>query len=778
MCNKWLLKMGLWIMSVGYVSSVWAALPVTVLARGSGDPVANAIIATLDGRFHETTNAQGKLLADIELPVTLRVVSPGYSVWQQELSADQKTLTVYLEPTSDARDKLVVKSTRIVDQTSKVALVQEEMTNVAGSHGEPLKAIQSVPGVVAAAEFGGQVYIRGSDTPDNAIRVNGMNLPWIFHWAGDSSTINGTLMQDINLFLGGFPVDYADKIGGAIDVKLRAPKKDRVHQYYNLGFNEGGFLLEGPLGAAHSKNGFYVAARHSYLDLLLTPTAFQKLAGGSEPDAPISFVTIPQYYDMQATVHHEGARGTVAAHFFSAKEAIAITNNRAANNDPQLTGVSNSSAYNAGGVEWRQKYTPEWESVVTTDLNRQTERTRVGTDPATGQPYYVDGTYWQASLRPELRWRGDTDDVSLGVDGKYSTFDLNLYISASPNESNKTTSFTDMKKFHVDKYLRAADAAGYVKHRRRWTPRLLTHAGLRYSAVRATGGVNTDGAVPRVGAEYKINDQFSASFTWGLYRQLPAYNEILVGYSNPHLKYLRGEHRVVGIKYEISPLWNISVEAYQKLMKNLVVAVDNQSPPDNFANAGEGLAYGVDFYLKREAQGRRMGWISYSYGRSTRKNSITEISRPFSGDQPHTLTAVWGEPFGGSWRRWSWSAKFSAHSGLPYTAVVGRVAECVDSATGGVITCAPGAAPDYRWRPIYGDYNGARLPAYYKLDIRINREALYETWRVNYYLDVQNVTNHANVAGYDYGANFQYIDQPRQQRGFPIMPIFGIEAVF
>src|SRR3972149_1659510 len=50
--------------------------------------------------------------------------------------------------------------------------------------------------------------------------------------------------------------------------------------------------------------------------------------------------------------------------------------------------------------------------------------------------------------------------------------------------------------------------------------------------------------------------------------------------------------------------------------------------------------------------------------------------------------------------------------------------------------------------PLPGAINSERLPAYHELDLRLERQFVFDTWRLTAYLDVQNVYNRRNPERY------------------------------
>jgi len=245
---------------------------------------------------------------------------------------------------------------------------------------------------------------------------------------------------------------------------------------------------------------------------------------------------------------------------------------------------------------------------------------------------------------------------------------------------------------------------------------------LRFSSIAVSGGFRSHDFSPRASLEYNTTKNTLLTASWGRFIQTPDAAEVVEQFGNPGLEITEAEHRVLGIQHRINSLYSFKTEIYHKPMNNLVIAIDENVPPDNFASEGTGNAYGIDIFLKREPRDKVTGWLALSWAKSRRTNELTKVTRDFTGDQPLTLTAVWGQPFSGSWRRWDWSIKVQVHSGKPYTRVTGRHREDPSD-------------PDSRYIAELGENNAERLPTYYKIDLRIAKEILYREAKMKFYID-------------------------------------------
>jgi hypothetical protein len=128
-------------------------------------------------------------------------------------------------------------------------------------------------------------------------------------------------------------------------------------------------------------------------------------------------------------------------------------------------------------------------------------------------------------------------------------------------------------------------------------------------------------------------------------------------------------------------------------------------------------------------------WLSYTLSRSERRYVGDPSYRLFDGDQPHVLAIVASQEVSG----WTFGARFRYASGLPETAVVSAYQDLRGD----------------RFEPIFGAQNASRLPAFYALDLRVERAiSLSERVRLVLSLDVLNATFHRDAEATVYAPDF------------------------
>ena len=758
-------------------------LSITVLQKGTGDVVDGATVAIPTTGEYDTSDEKGNVIFDgVEFPVKIKILNTGYETLETEITTAQQEATFYLEPLAFEGEILEVVEERVQEKTSKVTLAREELRRAPGSGGDPLKVIQSLPGVVTATEGTGVFYIRGSEPNQNIAWANRARIGYLYHFGGLYSTINPQLINDFNVFLGGFPVEYGDSLGGVLDVKLRSPKNDRIHQHYSIGTFESSFVIEGPIGKTGSKDSFYVSARRSYIDLLFSPDAFSDfLEDEDDPEEEQDKVTeVPTFYDVQAMWQRQLNNGTLTLQHFSAGDEIRLDLNSTSKSDPGAQGeLSSSEEYHSTSLVWEQQWSPRLNTSSSLYFIRSLTRFNIGEDP-NGDPFFVriegNDLVWQ----PEARY-SISDDILFtgGTEFTYAETPLDLSIGRQPGFDDFDYNLTETPKFNIKDTFRSGQISPYIKLRKTWANKLTTQVGLRGIYFRSSGRDEMQHISPRFSAEYALNESTTFIGSWGQFVQIPEPANYVRGVGNPKLDFLKSEHRILGVRHQFNSLWSTQIEAFHKPMHNLVVNHEFRETPDNYTNEGTGEAYGFDVLIKRDFSQGRMGWLSYSYLKSDRREKGETF--PFLGDQRHTLALLWSEPLKNDWKKWTVGFRLRASSGTPYTKAIGRVGRCRNGAE--FSDCAdqnnPEADPTFsHWRGRFGDRNGARLPDFFQLDLRVDRETRFNTWTLNFYLDILNVLNTENVTGFDYGNSFEKIDSPEKQTALGLFPSFGIEASF
>ena len=406
----------------------------------------------------------------------------------------------------------------------------------------------------------------------------------------------------------------------------------------------------------------------------------------------------------------------------------------------------------AGDSSDRQSFTSlaaVWESDISAGLNnklalgqmQKRQSSRIG---SAGRVTLDSTTTY---LRQQLLLAvGKSHELTLGASAQSTLLDVDLdFKYPRCTEFDPNCDISSAPRLLSRQAVRQNAADLYVNERWQFDAQWTAIAGLRLSR---DAYLRHTALEPRLGLEWAWSAQTTLSAGLGKHNQAPDLDQSLAQIGNPKLKPLQSTHAVLGLTQSLSQGWSWRVEVYAKQFDNYAVA----DPVLNYRNGASGQARGVELLVRKEAVGPWSGFASLSLSRARRQIDATGENFPFDFDQPVIANVV------GQYKlsdRWQFGARWSYHTGSPYTPVVGT-----------------GLYPDGRVRPLYGSINSQRVPAYHRLDLRADAKF---TPRFTGYVDLINAYGRKNVSGYSYSADYRTREEIRQ---FPLFPSLGIKYTF
>ncbi|HNN91554.1 MAG TPA: hypothetical protein PKI03_04770, partial [Pseudomonadota bacterium] len=98
----------------------------------------------------------------------------------------------------------------------------EEARQLAGGLGDPLRAIESLPGVGRASLGAGSLLLWGAAPGDSRVIYLGMELPSLYHASGLRGALPAALLSSVRLVPAGFGAEYGRALGGLVLLGPRA----------------------------------------------------------------------------------------------------------------------------------------------------------------------------------------------------------------------------------------------------------------------------------------------------------------------------------------------------------------------------------------------------------------------------------------------------------------------------------------------------------------------------------------------------------------------------
>ncbi len=707
-----------------------------VLRRGRREPLAGIGVRVRGRDESAETDAQGRF--ELRLPPGtwgLELLHPEYEPFRTEESiaeGERLDVTYYVEPRSGARYRTVVEARREKKTVTRTSLDQVELVRVPGTLGEPFRVVQALPGVARAPFGAGFLLVRGAAPQDTGFFVDGFEVPLLYHFLSGPAVFQADLIESLDFYPGGFPVSYGRKLAGAVTCTTK--EKDPVPRTGGkvaLDLLDVEALIEVPVG---ERSQVSAAFRRSHLDLVIPLAA--------------DVTVIPYYWDYQLVASSRtdgGWRGK--ALLFGSYDRIEVPPDEG--EDP--------FSYT---TQFHRLQARAWRPIF--DGGRLDLSGMVGwggTETAVGEGGTED-TAWTLGLRGLLRLPliKERLEARLGLDvgALLSHVDVDLAGKAAAGgfpqpRGSGTDAAGEVLRTRYGFDLPGLAPALFADLEWRLGPLLLI-PGLRADWLRFADydELTLD---PRLVARLRVGEALRLKGGVGIFHQPPSAIEL-----DPDMGSPATLHAPFALQYsvgaEVRPLEHLDVDLtlFHNSFRDLVV--EGQAVGDGaYVNDGEGRAYGLELLLRLRPHGPFFGWIAYTLSRSERRRRGGDWTLSMS-DQTHILTAVASLRLGS---RWTAGLKFQLVTGAPRTPVLGGVYD----------------ADADRWNAVLGDPLSDRNPMFHQLDLRVDREFLFDTWRLTAYLDVLNVYNAPNSEFMQYSYDFS---ESSVVTGIPFVPSFGVQA--
>ena len=726
---------------------------VVVDARG-GEPLARVEVLLASTPYRTVTDEAGRFNIAGVPPgdYALHVSTVGYRLLKKSFSlaaGEIKDFEVVLTPdTLRHTDSVEVKAGPFElarqDSPSELNLAGVEAKNLASVLADdPLRAVQSLPGVTSNDDFDSRFSIHGADYSRVGLYLDGILLHAPFHMvAGEPATgsmtaFNGDTLDNLSLHSGAYPARYADRTAGALDAETREGARMAPAIRVTASASNAGFLAEGPLGRGR-RGSWLATARKSYLQYIIRRTTTDNTFAFGLMDTQAKLG-----YDVTAK-HHVS---------FSLMDGFSDLDRSNAISKLGLNSLMTSGYHiSLSDLTWR--YAPQARLLVASSAaymrERFTNRNRDSLDLGAG--YYGE---WVWQSRATWVW------------GASNTLDAGWSVRRL-----RDAGFENRYQFNPVATQRLEDygghawrAGGYLEQS--WSSaggRVRVSAGARWDRhssdeIQALSPQASLALVPAAGTQFR--------FGWGQYVQYPELQWLYSRVGSRGLLPERSNHFLASIEQSLGDRTRLRAQFYEREDRDLLfrplyeprlIAGRIFNPPADapVRNSERGYARGFEVFLQRRSANRLSGWVSYAYGQTRLRDGEARTAFPSDYDQRHTVNVF------GSYRlrpTVNLSLKGIYGSGFPL----------------------PGF-----YRLEGGQYylaesrNALRLKAYQRVDARINKAYAFNRWKLTLYGEVINVLNRANYRfdsfnGYNSKTGRVTLTLDKM---FPIIPSIGVVLEF
>ena len=623
---------------------------------------------------------------------------------------------------------------------SGVLTISPEQVAVLPSLGKQdiFRALQLLPGV-SSNESASGLFIRGGTPDQNLVDYDGFTVYSVDHLFGIFSAFNMDAVEQIELDKGGLDASRGGRLSGVTELEGRSGT-DAIGGKVGLSALSLDGLFEAPLGRGAS---LLVAGRRSFQSPLYdkvlnlfnnsaTPSQAGRGGAGSGRFATFSTEPTSSFSDLNVKLAVPFSRNDrLTVSLFRAddtvdnsrdvqlpEEVLARLATRGVVLDTNELSLVDARAWDNNGLSarWDRQWNDRVQSEVTfarssfdTLLDRQQSTSlNRGT---TFENNRIEDVTVGISVPIQL---APTNSLTFGF--QRTTNDARYEFQNAQGPRAGQAGFVGL----LDRDTTGTHTLYYVQDR--WTigNRFIMAPGLR-----ATTFDVADQSVlePRISATYLADERLRLKAAWSRHHQFATRlvrEDILQG-NRPFWTVADGTLVPVsastqlsgGIAYETAGFL-VDVELYTRKLDGLsllaprVAGAAQSVDLNEFFYSGTGSAQGLEV-LAQKKFGANTGWISYTLARV--EQEFPDIGpEAFSADfdRTHELKVVDSIRFGRATASTTWTLS----TGTPFTEPIG-----IQDATRGV---GPGGFVFQE--VVTGDKNGARLPAYHRLDLALHWE--------------------------------------------------------
>ena len=579
-----------------------------------------------------------------------------------------------------------------------VDLATDDLKKLPALFGEVdvLKSIQLLPGVQSAGEGNAGFYVRGGGPDQNLVLLDEAVVYNSGHLLGFFSVFNADAIKNTTLVKGNMPANYGGRLSSVLDIQMREGNNQRLTVEGGIGLVASRLTVQGPIG--NENTSFIVSGRRTYAFDLAQPFLDDTDFAGSNYF----------FYDLNAKVNHR----------FSDKDRV------------YLSGYFGKDVFKFNSAERDFFFDlPYGNTTATLRWNH----------------LFSDKLFFNLSAiynQYELQFDGGQDQFQVGLFSGVEDWNVKAdwdffpsykhslkygvnytYHKLTPQIASATDGNDEFTNGFEPNY--AHEAAAYVLDDWKVSNRLSINGGLRLSAFQQLGPYDFSGrsydrgeaVITYGGVEPRLSGKFAIDDASSLKAGAAVTTQYLHLVSNststlPTDIWVPSSARVKpqrGIQYALGYFRNFEQNTYESSVEVYYKDLDNQLDyQENYVNnvadvledqfvSGTGRSYGVELFLKK-AKGDFNGWIGYTLSRTDRQ--FAEINNgerfPATYDRRHDLSVVGNYQLG---PKWNASAVFVYGTGNAYTPL--RSLFFVEG----------------RPNVEYGSRNGARIPAYHRLDL-------------------------------------------------------------
>ena len=733
-----------------------------VIDLRSGEPIAKALVAIRSQHLRTVTSATGEFQIVDVLPgrADLYVSAVGFELLREKLDLQAcNTNDVQLLLGQDAlrRTESVRVNAGPFSQVHTEAPVEHSLTNTelknlaAVLFDDPMRSVESLPGVAANNDLYSEFAVRGAGPSEIGVFVDGALLTNPFHDILDDrgnaysiGLLESGFLDSVALLSSNVPAQYGDFTGSVLDVDTREGDSSRTSYRADVSMVAATMSAEGPIGAGN-KATWLASARKDYVGVF----------AGKNNGLGLTF------YDTHGTLAYApNARNKILLSGIYGETSVSKDDSSVLGYDQLKDATSSSTLASARWI---------WSNRVALSRAQIYASIDSANDKDSGQELL------ERSNGQETGYREDFT----GQLGKHNVFEAGGIYRQLHRDYLKKEPWNYATETFSSSLIQSASFSSNVSQPGAYLQNILSAAGKRINVI--VGGRcdnfsvnNATVFLPRLSLAISPFAQTKLTLAAGQYSQFPDIVDLFGEFGTPNLRPQRSNQASVAIEQLLSERLRVRLEAYDRQERDGIYSAASQfrlAAPGGLilfpqlgpvlANSQRGYSRGLEFIVQRRSDNGLTGWIAYTLGYSRFTDATTGAHFWGDYDQRHTLN-VFASYRAGASVNLSANARYG--SGFPITGYVG-----------------PPTEYEGDWYfPLTATPNQIRMPAYFRLDTRVNKAFYRKRSKFTLYAEITNLTDHSNLQYWGFVPDMIQDGYLEAGRGnlLPTIPSVGISAEF
>lgn len=754
-----------------------------VTAKGGGAIVGAHVSIPGTKRVTQTDATGAFTMKGVPVAFTqIEIAAKGLATRTMDVGpTDDSQMVIVLSQVMEMTEKLRVfapKRTRlnISPLTGKWSLTSDESFQEGPPGWDLFDSLKELPGVNAGTGESGLEF-RGGQPSENLVLLDGIQLFQFDHALGAFSALNADAIGEIEVFKGGYPANYGDRLSGVLSLTTRKDMFDDYEVRFGVDRDKADLTAIAPLG---SKLAVLVSARQSISDDITASTFdrnfeatfnqesfFSQNVNGFRYGREIGFSDFIGKVSYRPTVSD-----TVNLTVYSGQDDVGET--------ISYFGLP-ANSYIQDGVLKNKGYSLHWDRLWTANLET-TFRASLSKYESKFFTQYLD---WDEFDRRYVEFQGIPPlpyaylDEIISTELENASIDADAIWQVAPNHQLRFGISETDKSIYIfdDGYYREEPSTSlqetnlssiYAQDQWQMTPWLSALLGVRFVNNSLS---KTDFTEPRI--SFKVE---RPGASWSLRGSWGEYNQHLLR-SPDNLNYFSGletwflafqnlrpatsRQTQIGGSWKIKD-WHVDLEFFHRNQRGSLFQIYEPPATDLLVHQSKDRIKGLDLLIHQK-RGSFSSFLGYSYQDAKVLEDITygiPLSHPTDRSRPHQVHLAFNYSRG----PWRTMLAWRYATGLPYS--IPNIGFFINEEGNPEAVLIPSE-----------ETNNFRLPDAHQLDARIQYTFGWKRFHGNLGLYLFNIYDRNNPLYRYYNlddGNVVPVDVP----GFKFRPSIRLQIVY